>query len=312
MINRILLQTWSRLAFQTRYFNAQAPATQSEKLLQFTDALTKQQLKDTKQQVSQGRSWKIEELRLKSTEDLTKLWYVMLKEKNLLLSDGIFFKKVVGVKGRMGKLVQLKISMARLKTVVQEREKVRQKYRKQLEDEYVKQKTEQYLAQQQEISKSEIEVPEITPNLLRAKVRDLKLGKDDVSYIEEALRIKHKKEDYKQYLREKYDYKNKPIVRLGESLPEGKTEDQVIRQFKSSVQEQIETAKPIPQDEILRSHVKNWFMLGPKQKRVIVNFLQARRARESKSLFLRELDLLGQKIRHDLQQYQQQKQAQQQ
>ncbi|CAD8155296.1 unnamed protein product [Paramecium octaurelia] len=310
MINRIM--TWSRLAFKPQYFNAQAPATQSEKLLQFTDALTKQQLKDTKQQVSQGRSWKIEELRLKSTEDLTKLWYVMLKEKNLLLSDGIFFKKVVGVKGRMGKLVQLKISMARLKTVVQEREKVRQKYRKQLEDEYVKQKTEQYLAQQQEISKSEIEVPEITPNLLRAKVRDLKLGKDDVSYIEEALRIKHKKEDYKQYLREKYDYKNKPIVRLGESLPEGKTEDQVIRQFKSSVQEQIETAKPIPQDEILRSHVKNWFMLGPKQKRVIVNFLQARRARESKSLFLRELDLLGQKIRHDLQQYQQQKQAQQQ
>ncbi|CAD8059920.1 unnamed protein product [Paramecium primaurelia] len=312
MINRILLQTWNKLAFKTRYFNAQAPATQSEKLLQFTDALTKQQLKDTKQQVSQGRSWKVEELRLKSTEDLTKLWYVMLKEKNLLLSDGIFFKKVVGVKGRMGKLVQLKKSMARLKTVVKEREIIRQKYRRQLEDEYVKQKTEQYLAQQQEISKQEIEVPEITTNLLRAKVRDLRLGKDDVSYIEEALNIKHKKENYKQYLKEKYDYKNKPIVRLGDSLPEGKTEDQVIRQFKSTVQEQIQAAKPIPQDEILRSHVKNWFMLGPKQKRVIVNFLQARRARESKQLFLRELDLLGQKIRYDLQQYQQQKQAQQQ
>jgi len=28
----------------------------------------------------------------------------MLKEKNLLLSDGIFNKKVIGVKGRMGKL----------------------------------------------------------------------------------------------------------------------------------------------------------------------------------------------------------------
>ena len=51
--------------------------------------------------------------------------YVMLKEKNLLLSDGIFFKKVVGVKGRMGKLVQLKKSMARLKTVVKEREIIR-------------------------------------------------------------------------------------------------------------------------------------------------------------------------------------------
>lgn len=54
----------------------------------------------------------------------------MLKEKNLLLSDGIFFKKVIGVKGRMGKLVQLKKSMARLKLVLREREIVREKYRK--------------------------------------------------------------------------------------------------------------------------------------------------------------------------------------
>lgn len=54
--------------------------------------------------------------------------YVMLKEKNLLLSDGIFNKKVIGVKGRMGKLVQLKKSMARLKFVIGEREIIREKY----------------------------------------------------------------------------------------------------------------------------------------------------------------------------------------
>lgn len=44
-------------------------------------------------------------------------------------------------------------------------------------------------------------------------------------------------------------------------------------------------------------------MLSLRQKRVILNLVQARRARESKAEFLREVDLLGQKIRRDLEEY---------
>ncbi|KAH7528505.1 uncharacterized protein LOC107418453 isoform X2 [Ziziphus jujuba] len=42
---------------------------------------------DEEKPIVYGRSWKASELRLKSWDDLNKLWYVLLKEKNMLMTQ---------------------------------------------------------------------------------------------------------------------------------------------------------------------------------------------------------------------------------
>ena len=68
-----------------------------------------------------GRAWEAKELRLKSFEDLHKLWYVLLKEKNVLVSERHRFNSRGLLMPQKQRIKKVKQSMARIKTVLRAR-----------------------------------------------------------------------------------------------------------------------------------------------------------------------------------------------
>ncbi|OQR71951.1 39S ribosomal protein L47 [Tropilaelaps mercedesae] len=74
-------------------------------------------------EVKHGRSWKLDELRIKSNSDLHKLWYVLLKERNLLLTQEAAAKDELEIMPSPERLDKIEESMKNLEAVVRERNK---------------------------------------------------------------------------------------------------------------------------------------------------------------------------------------------
>ncbi|KAJ2492120.1 54S ribosomal protein L4 mitochondrial [Coemansia sp. RSA 2050] len=71
-----------------------------------------------------GRAWTASELRQKSWQDLQKLWYIVLKERNVLASQAEETRRLsIPSKyfSNKSRVVKCKKSMARIKTVLNER-----------------------------------------------------------------------------------------------------------------------------------------------------------------------------------------------
>ncbi|CAN6166405.1 unnamed protein product [Urochloa humidicola] len=68
-----------------------------------------------------GRSWKACELRLKSWDDLQKLWYVLLKEKNMLMTQRQMLHAENLRFPNPERVSKVKKSMCRIKHVLTER-----------------------------------------------------------------------------------------------------------------------------------------------------------------------------------------------
>ncbi|GAB9474741.1 Mitochondrial 39-s ribosomal protein l47 [Globisporangium polare] len=88
-----------------------------------------------------GGDWKAWMLREKSTDDLHKLWYVLLKERNALLTERQQCRAKNIAMPNASRRVKVKKSMARLKLVLHERSEIYQanQAKKQVEQETVAQ-----------------------------------------------------------------------------------------------------------------------------------------------------------------------------
>lgn len=73
------------------------------------------------EQIRVGRSWRKEELRLKSNSDLHKLWFVLLKERNMLLTMEHEYNDKVKPFPNPERVDKVKESMHNLEEVVKER-----------------------------------------------------------------------------------------------------------------------------------------------------------------------------------------------
>jgi large subunit ribosomal protein L47 len=253
--------------------------------------------------INTGRAWKADELRLKSNEDLHKLWYVLLREKNALMADACVYTKIAGEEMPRHRRNMVEKSMARLQFVVRERKHIRQNYRQFLENQYTLQMKEKLQDQYNEERLNQKISPPISYALLRAKYDHLQSGKDNFDYIDKNVLKTEQKEQFKKYLREKYAYGKKKIInteRLTEEEVQKLDKDKYILTFKNSIEEQLKSGKThVFQEEILRAHIKNWKVLDLKQRRVVLDHLNIRRSRDAKSAFVKELNLLAQKIAYE-------------
>jgi len=68
-----------------------------------------------------GRAWRMDELRGKSLEDLRGLWWVLVKERNLLMTEKHMAMQLGARMSGTGRIKKVKLGMNRLKVVLAER-----------------------------------------------------------------------------------------------------------------------------------------------------------------------------------------------
>ena len=207
---------------------------------------------DRSEEAKNGRSWRAEELRLKSHDDLHKLWYVLLKEKNKLKSDFLMSKQMQQIYFGKNDLKKVNLSMARLLTVVNERKRLRAQYRMHLEDQYIRKVKEreftEFLAKRDKMA-AEGE-------------KNLPLTQDEVN-----ARLRSKEKQRKEAL-------SKARSEISASTQQGQgTVAPLLEDVDLDFLAQ--TKVKLSQRDILKMYVGNWAQLDLRQRRKVMGYVQA-------------------------------------
>lgn len=84
------------------------------------------------------------------------------------------------------------------------------------------------------------------------------------------------------------------IARMNERLKTNRP-----KKFESFFDYELTIGERPLQEEVLRAHIRNWRSLNLKQRKIILGFLNARRSKDAKAAFIKELKILGDKIAQD-------------
>lgn len=120
-LHRTLGRTLFAAAARSKQYATTAPAGGREVRNPLQEFFEADRSPDDDKPVVYGRGWKASELRLKSWDDLHKLWYVLLKEKNMLMTQRQMLNAQNLRFPNPERISKVRKSMCRIKHVLTER-----------------------------------------------------------------------------------------------------------------------------------------------------------------------------------------------